>query len=556
MWIRALLVLALSTSATLRSSAQSAVQYQLDTTSSTSHIVTEGCATADGGCALLLGPPPSRIIWRADGQGDPTWCASLDTAHFGIKLIGLPDNGNLVIDPLPTEAITQIDGNDTARLRVTLAMLDAGGQMIWTRTLSLDIPVLHMGLGGVFTDYQCTVNSDGAMFLLATTEDADWFQTVHVIKLDPDGVIAWCKCVGRQNNAFQPSWPVQTVFDKFHFAPDELGGGYLVPEVQDPFDPMRARLIRISSSGELLWTRDYMYTNDPNDYRMNSCVTDVHGSALMIGRINTAGQNYGIIVKVDSSGSLLSADLYGGLPSYDGLDGGARTADDRFSFVSGRSFIEVDTGGALLHAQRISDVSVAPNDLSFFPVTTGYAQGRTLLPGYVTSTLQIFGDLNYYPQVWSFDPASPDACLLEIFPVTRYQVPDSLIQVLQDTDFVSIDVVATDENLIPHTTSLVPLGTHSACSLFVGIEQAFKVHHDFEVISSLVEKGGSIRVRADRDARIEVFSSAGTLVIATSLKANAEGRITTDGWAKGSYLARAISLDGSWISGAKPVVVY
>jgi len=177
---------------------------------------------------------------------------------------------------------------------VYVLKLNSDGSLAWQKTF-----------GGSDYDYAWSVTqtTDGGYIVAGSTASfgAGW-EDAYVLKLNPDGSLAWQKTFGGNGYDFADS-VTQTA-----------DGGYIVAGLTNSFGDgyEHAYIFKLNSDGNLVWQKTFGETNGDIAYSIQQ-TTD--GGYIVAGVTSSFGDNYNsdvYILKLNSDGSLEWQKTFGG----------------------------------------------------------------------------------------------------------------------------------------------------------------------------------------------------------------------------------------------------
>jgi len=190
---------------------------------------------------------------------------------------------------------------------VYVLKLDSDGSIAWQKTL-----------GGAGDDYASSIQqtTDGGYIVAgATTSFGAGNGDVYVLKLNPDGSLAWQKTFGGSG------------FDIANSVQETRDGGYIVAGYTDSFGAgsRDVYVLKLNSDGSLAWQKTF--GGSDYDYALSVTQTTdggyiVAGSTASFG----AGWEDAYVLKLNSDGSLAWQKTFGG-NGYDFADSVTQTAD-------------------------------------------------------------------------------------------------------------------------------------------------------------------------------------------------------------------------------------
>jgi len=529
--------------ASLSTSAQSAVQYRLDTISNAGGILRQGVVTPDGDHWAILNTANGKVLWKADPNGTPLWSMMLDSIYANGTLTALPNNDCALVGSLPSQH-TAGALYDTLFIHITVTVLNPGGSTAWSRTVSTNVLYSGIDFGQASLGIvSCEPGPNNDLFVLSNVElgSSDFgLVTPFLFKFNGSGDLLWSKSYGR----------IIDVFVVWDYGVEQIrhssdGGGYLFAEGAGNSIDVGPRLLRFGPNGGKQWFERAVYTNS-SSWAFGNVMVDANDHPVLAGSLDLGNPYYGFVLNLDQLGQLGWARLYEGAIGYSGYGGASRIGGNDLFRVSARSFVRTDISGSVLDAMASNDTSIAPHDFSFSPTSFGVANERVVLPGNITSVHQIFGYQESWPSFWSFAMDQPDGCLMHSIPVTPIDVPDTLIELNADTSYHSFDAVVQVAPATFSATPRPPIQTLQACSIFVGIEEQSDKDSGLRIIENPVAADGTLRLEGDFDADLKLFTANGDLVRQDSRhRRDRQTAISLAGLPPGAYELNAIGMNGS-----------
>ena len=529
-------------------SAQPALQVQLDTVTSTNGLTEAGIPTTDGGFAFLLRQGNGSSIWRSDANGIPLWRKSIgfDTTHYAVRRALAPDSAGYLLCAQHS-MIADLQANpfdpDTLLLELEVVRLDAAGGLVWGRKLNFelvhpwqsDLPPIDLEIE----------RDDLGSIVISALMWGTGIQRGLMIKLSSSGTHQWTKWIGRG--------PVNSMwFDSsgeiISIASDGTGGYFGAIQRGQPPNPA-TYVFHFDAMGDLDWMKLFEYTNSVLYHRFFDLAINGQGNTTTFSRLETAGTSYLFSMEIDPVGIVRSAHLYTVPQSIGSYYSSTPTASGGVVISAWDQkglLLEIDTAGAVVAAAFRNTETLAPYDHTFFPTSLGYQNGNVFLAGNLQREHQVFGTQNHWPGFWSFEMDPLDACFLDPEMVTAYAIPDSLIAITEILDGSTLPVTTLVQSISPIMADLPLLSTTNMCDQLVGIEQGSSSDPTFHIQPSIANAGDLITVRSSEDIQLAVIDLKGRLVTPImDHRGGLESKIATSGSAPGLYFVRAMAPDGS-----------
>ncbi len=225
-------------------------------------------------------------------------------------------------------------------LGVGLVKTNVNGDILWTKTY-------QTSLDGSASSVQQT--NDGGYILIGGLADSIT-DTINVflIKTDVNGGLLWAKRYGGNNVKHGYGYSVKQTSD----------GGYIIVGYTNSFGvgDNDVYLIKINSTGGLLWSKTFGGTGDDRGYSVQQ-TSD--GGFIIAGCTKSFGAGlYDVyLIKTNSSGTLMWSKTYGGVQNEYGYsvqqttDGGYIIVGNTTSFTAGNRdvyLLKTDANGNLL----------------------------------------------------------------------------------------------------------------------------------------------------------------------------------------------------------------
>jgi len=191
--------------------------------------------------------------------------------------------------------------------------LDSSGNLLWDKT--------YGGTDGDGAD-SIQQTSDGGYIVsgFTTSKGAD-SPDAWIFKLDSSGNLLWDKTYG--GTQYDRAWSIQQTSDSGYIV-----AGYTNSKGAGSYDIW---VLRLDSSGNLLWDKTYGGTNDDVFYGTDSIQQTSDGGYIVAGWTYSkgAGSHDIWVLKLDSTGNLIWDRTYGGI-NEDGATSVRQTSDGNF----------------------------------------------------------------------------------------------------------------------------------------------------------------------------------------------------------------------------------
>jgi hypothetical protein len=459
-----------------------------------------------------------------------------------------------MLDP---EFFNSFQGLDTFRIHFRITRFAQDGTSPWARRYTFDL--YNNSVSGPFWDWQYSLFVRPEALYVSMSVDPHEFPTYQIIKLDPNGTLLWAKQYGNiYSLSPNPYWlDAGIITSSKPILADPTGYLYVLPVSTTNGNVLDRSILRIDPDGTPAWMRRYTYTNNAYFEEMQDILLDAAGNAMIIETLNVGSDQRWIMHKVAPNGERLWSILFvppvpyvGSLALHPGPGINAIIGDDHLDFF------EVDSAGEISHALSIRDTIIDPYLYEFKSITWRYLNGRLVVPGYLISEHQIFGDQTFQPQVWSANPGSPTGCLLGTPAISRYMVPDNLMQVTDLALFSTVDLELHSEEVTMNSSSRLPINTSDLCSMFVGLADIRPLTQiSLSVLANVVLAGTSFQVSTHESAVFELISVTGELCYRSGLRQPGVSFLPTDFLGAGTYLLKATSGNDARTAVARVVVI-
>lgn len=222
----------------------------------------------EGKPRLLKTDTSGIILWERMDQGGGNWVE--ETSDGGFILAGIPD----------------------------LLKTDSQGDSLW----AMDFDIYSM----------CAQEtSDGGFILVGATKDVN--EKLAIIKTDNSGNQEWMRSYGDPARSNNTGYFVQETFD----------GGYIITGRtgidSEEYTSKALWLVKINSSGDTLWTREYGEWNN-TEINGGYCVRETSDDGyIVVGYKNQLSSSGGVwLLKTDSLGDTMWTQLYSSVTGGEG----------------------------------------------------------------------------------------------------------------------------------------------------------------------------------------------------------------------------------------------
>ena len=327
----------------------------------------------------------------------------------------------------------------------------AGGYDFWVLKLNADGSVAwqktYGGVGGYDIAFSIQQTSDGGYIVAGQTTSFGAGNTdAWVLKLNPDGSVAWQKTYGGAADDF--AYSIQQTSD----------GGYIVAASTSSFGAgsTNAWVLKLNANGSLAWQKTYGGT--AQDFAGHIQQTS-DGGYIVAGYTTSFGAgNYDAwVLKLNPDGSVAWQKTYGGA-GYDlaGIqqtsDGGYIVAAATSSFGAGNYdawVLKLNPDGSVAWQKTYG--STGDDSPGIIQQTS---DGGYIMPGYTTS----FGAGNYDAWVLKLDSnGNIDGCPAGLIGVTTVTGVDTSATITTPTPTITdTSATVTDTNVTPVNTTVAP----------------------------------------------------------------------------------------------------
>jgi len=277
------------------------------------------------------------LIVKLDSSGNISWSKTIGGTNIDdVYSIQQTSDGGYII------------GGDTTSFGagnndLLIVKLDSSGNISWLKTI-----------GGTNDDYISSIQqtSDGGYIIGASTASfGAGSYDAFIVKLDSSGNISWSKTIGGTNN------------DSISSIQQTSDGGYIIGGSTASFGAGNydAFIVKLDSSGNISWSKTIGGTNIDDVYSIQQ-TSD--GGYIVGGYTNSfgAGNDDALIVKLDSSGNISWSKTIGGT-NYDDVysiqqtsDGGYIIGASTASFGAGNDdglIVKLDSSGNISWSKTI-----------------------------------------------------------------------------------------------------------------------------------------------------------------------------------------------------------
>jgi hypothetical protein len=290
-------------------------------------------------------------------------------------------------------SVTQMYDTGYAIVGTTTSFGSGSSDMYLLRTNSLGVPIGQKTFGGINIDQAYSVKStiDSGLVIAGYTNSFGFGgYDMYVIKTDKNCDTIWTKTYGGTNWDF--AYSIEQTADSGYII---AGGTYSIGNGSEDM-----YLVKTTSAGDTLWTKTF---GGPNDDEAKSVKQTSDGGYILTGFSKSFGDLNGdiFVVKTDNMGNMLWTYKYQGLLddfSYDVLEdntgAGYIIGGETKSFALGFQgiIIRLNTSGSLIVASTIYGASA--ND--GINAITQTADGRFATMGYTFSYGAGASDFAFY----------------------------------------------------------------------------------------------------------------------------------------------------------------
>ena len=491
------------------------------------YVLTRAVRHTDDSWTVRAGSMTARTMLHLNPQGEAQWNLTYNSSdlmtysHIACTAPG-PANSTIL---LFGDTVHEIGGGQSRR-HFGLARIGSSGQVIWSRRYSYYLPVtipypssphaLAVAADGRIFAHTGEPSLSGIMCFLANG-DPLWASGLS----DPAGVVGG-----------------------FTLVADEAGGCFYL-NGQDQVDTNSVMVGHLDGEGALIWNRRYRSAVSGRTlYPQHMSRTMEGGLLITAAEFDPSVGLITLLIRLSGTGDELWTNTYwsdanGPLTPFRAVerpDGGAWVLVDRFGygFLGTNAQGEVEQAvrytyrevGNITHVVQIFELFVHQNELC---AVANYVMDHTW-PGQDQVTYLL----------WKLDAAEPVLCGAEPFTVTR--IPGADLATTTNTTAADFTISELPFALGSITATDIP--TQPFCDLYVGVEAHAGVPA-FSLAPSVIERGGSCTVTSTEHATLELVDGTGKLVRGgVQLLPGAPLTMTTAGYALGLYLIRAVGPDG------------
>lgn len=534
-------------------------QFQLASTDLVEYDFTECVNTTDGGVITQHMEGDSIILRKHASDGTVMWNRALvdvtDDPHFHGNLGNLcrDGSGGAFFGTFMRTVSSEANGSDpdTSWHRILVVHVQADG--------TTDAQVLARSNIWVFSGHDAYPRNilidspDGASVLIGATYDISSGSTTEFILLNVVLQPVWARSVGLAQdfgNSFFTTESQTAHNDRsLAFAPD----GSLFYAVSVGASNSNLEIKKLASNGDLAWSRYYRYTNTAYYAAFRDITVDSSGNVHAVGRLDLPTGSFSLLPTIRPDGQLHRAGMYrtDAFSYYTQID---LTNDGRRLIRSSGNTMLCDTLGSLAPIKQLvtlpfGDQNVHcewwPSDL----FNDSYCASGTLVEQH-----QITSFTNNHWSVVSANVNDLGTCFHRDTSAQHYDVLSIMTQEDLD-DIVSVDV-SSYHSVTPATDIVIsappPPDFTELCSFVIGMDDASVQSMEPLVRNNVVIAGTPFDLSRPIPCRIEVLDVSGRVL--HRIAHNGSSTISTNGWADGAYLLRAIDNSGRLI-GAQRVVV-
>jgi hypothetical protein len=393
-----------------------------------------------------------------------------------------------------------------------LMKVDNSGNLIWSKTLLLNVVYIRASMGGGF--------------ILSANAGYD----SYVLRFDKAGIIVW-------QNRYQRSPPNGSSFFPYIF--QCKNGDYLFSGscLNNAFDPL---MFRIDSSGVLKWFNIYDLGTDNDFVSLSTESSDQ--SILVCGNTNNSAYYQDFYLRIDSLGNVLNFKKYHNIhnPAYEVI---LSVAPNRF-LIAGNAFYSGPKSTEYLYTYMDHTGTVLWNKTSGHPASgLGYEAiqyGVTVSPN---SFVLGGGDIEFIAMIDSLGNGFCNADTI-ILKDTTYFIP-----VLTPTIPTGAVNYSTINNTPSVTTPPVVLTTY--CNITLGLNSEPGKAEEPSAFPNPVSSNSFFEFKSEiieENSEIIVTDVFGRKIYASKLNQE-NNKISTLNWESGIYFFTIIKDDKSASSG-------
>lgn len=240
---------------------------------------------------------------------------------------------------------------------------DKNCDTIWTKTI-----------GGADWDfaYSVTPTSDGGFIIGgATYSFGQGNQDMYLVKLNSLGDTLWTKTYGGVND------------DEIKSVKQTLDGGYILTGYSKSLGDIAGDIytVKTNSIGDILWT--FEFDGGFSDFSYD-IIEDNTGAGYIIGGETTipTSNMQGVVVRINTSGILINAALYGGT-AQDGIYAIAQSTDGRFVTMGYTYSYGAGMSDFVLYKENPIGTYVGSTTFGGAKVDNGYCVNNTMDGGFI-----------------------------------------------------------------------------------------------------------------------------------------------------------------------------
>ncbi len=490
--------------------AQSAVQLDLDTTGA---VIRNAIVTNDGGRLVLMRSNNGGVaLLKIQADGTPLWCERYGTEPYidpSTDICAAHDDGSYIAQAIYAFN-TGEPFTDSTRIGLRLARMSSSGTVLWERVLHASVLNMLM-ISPFLATVQCGTDPMGVWVFLAQDYGASGVQ-LFLARFQQDGTLAWTRQIGRAMGAYV-FWPdgIDTS-DRPTVTTDNAGAFYVVAR-EGPQSSSNIGVIRIDENGELSWHRTFRYMGGAVYGNVSDATINENGDLVALAYMQSSS-DFTYTVSVTPSGELIAGHLYlNPTNEYAAVRRIAVADDGSYILKTKQSVSRVDANtGDLLAAVKWYELQNGPTLFSPTPAFFALENDHVVLFGATLWTDTLFLVGGAVPTIWTVAPEVPDGCLLETNTLPHYAIPDSIIEVINDTTWVSVEVVHEVRDTITPVLTLPTIGAHGSCSALVGINELSVPQHLCSIRNNCVLRGTALVLDAMADVRIDLLAEDGRLI--------------------------------------------
>ncbi len=397
------------------------------------------------------------------------------------------------------------------------------------------------------------LGSDGSLFLLVEFDGLDLYHPgVELIHVTPSNTISWARSIGSLSAVAGIATvdPFSFPSNRWDFHIGSDGSSVLVRASENSPSLI---IVKLDSAGDLLWAKEFAYTNGANNSNSPGSAVDANGRIHVCLEIDQLASSYrSLLLTVGPDGELEAAHTY-----TESISGPIHVTDAGDLMITKLdAFLSVDPDGNAIAAYHTPN-QVQDPDTYLGNWRTTAALGNSLYwHGDFMQVNGISGVQSRWAAALKVDPMDPDDCVWQQrAPVEQYDAFD-LIQITPLTDLLGVDITSTYTTYTPSPIVISDGITPEAqelCALVTGTAELGKPRPFDLVTYNSIASGAAIPITDGPHQRLQVFDMIGKSVF--DQQGAHQRSIQTQGWPSGFYVVRGLDSDGALI-GVERIVIH